>query len=388
MKKLNIESPRFPEYYKNNNPEWSAIQCEQAATKFRRESNWQCIEYWVKRHPELSEEECRQKMIQKKNEKNSNSKYSIEYWVKRHPELSEEECQTLRHEYTSSKNYQSIEYWRALHPNKSDQELEIIKNKSIKNAIGKRPDNTGINNPNHASNTSDLQRKQRSPLCIEFYEKKYPNLSKEEQEKLWHKHCSNIKHITSNKKIQPMCIEYWIAKGYNEQEASLKVREVALSKVFTLEKCIKKYGVEKGTNVFEERQIKWQESLHKIFNHEEGLAQSLIAKDFFSNLILKGGIEEYKYEYQLGRYSFDFKYKNILIEFNGDYWHCNPLIYEASFFNKTNKKYAREIWLKDNKKYQLAKSKGYNIYIVWENEYSSDKTQTIQKCIDFINENS
>ena len=40
----------------------------------------------------------------------------------------------------------------------------------------------GKNNPNHKSNTTELQRKSISPKSIEFYKKKYPELSLLEQQ--------------------------------------------------------------------------------------------------------------------------------------------------------------------------------------------------------------
>lgn len=66
-------------------------------------------------------------------------------------------------------------------------------------------------------------------------------------------------------------------------------------------------------------------------------------------------------------YLFDGKYKNIIIEFNGDFWHCNPALYNESFFHPIKQQYARDIWQFDDfKNNEVAKD--YKIFIIWENE--------------------
>jgi len=53
--------------------------------------------------------------------------------------------------------------------------------------------------------------------------------------------------------------QYWINKGYTEEEAIAKVRERQIT--FSKEKCIAKYGKTEGLKVWKERQYKWQKSL-------------------------------------------------------------------------------------------------------------------------------
>jgi G:T-mismatch repair DNA endonuclease (very short patch repair protein) len=65
---------------------------------------------------------------------------------------------------------------------------------------------------------------------------------------------------------------------------------------------------------------------------------------------------------------------NLIIEYNGDYWHCNPKKYDKDYFNVKKNKYAWELWKYDKKKLELIKNFGYNLEVVWEDEYTSDKT--------------
>jgi len=64
---------------------------------------------------------------------------------------------------------------------------------------------------------------------------------------------------------------------------------------------------------------------------------------------------------------------NLLIEYNGDYWHCNPKKYNEFYFNKKKNKTAKEIWEYDKKKLYLAKKYNYNCLVIWELDYKKNK---------------
>lgn len=68
------------------------------------------------------------------------------------------------------------------------------------------------------------------------------------------------------RKDSPRCAEYWLAKGYSEKEAKEKISK--LQSTFSLEKCIEKHGVIKGTEIWENRQIKWQNTLSNKSSEE------------------------------------------------------------------------------------------------------------------------
>jgi len=62
---------------------------------------------------------------------------------------------------------------------------------------------------------------------------------------------------------------------------------------------------------------------------------------------------------------------NMVIEFYGDYWHCNPSIYKIDYFHKHKKKIASEIWEEDEIRVDYIKKRGYNLHIIWEKEYKN-----------------
>lgn len=63
----------------------------------------------------------------------------------------------------------------------------------------------------------------------------------------------------------------------------------------------------------------------------------------------------------------------IGFEFNGDYWHMNPLMYRYDDENSSSHIKAVEQWEKDRQKILLADEKGVKIYHIWEYYFSNYK---------------
>lgn len=65
---------------------------------------------------------------------------------------------------------------------------------------------------------------------------------------------------------------------------------------------------------------------------------------------------------------------NLIIEYNGDYWHCNPKKYKPDYYHQVKQATAKELWEYDKNKIDLIKKSGYNLEIVWESDLKSDPT--------------
>ena len=134
----------------------------------------------------------------------------------------------------------------------------------------------------------------------------------------------------------------------------------------------------------------------KLFNNS---GYSKISQKLFWNIYEKFSENNIKFEELTGelvlynkdlnkhyRYDYvDFTRKKI-IEFNGDFWHCNPEKYNEDFNHKILKSSAKKIWMNDKIKIDWISSKGYKVMVIWESEYRKDPKQTLEKCIEFINE--
>lgn len=172
----------------------------------------------------------------------------------------------------------------------------------------------------------------------------------------------------------------------------------------SLEYFIKKYGESIGKEKYKQFTIK------RALAGQEGqkITVSKISQDLFNNLykyINKNEIyysqlnQEYIIHNDLTHknYLLDFydKTKNLIIEFQGDYWHANPnkynkddiLEFPNNILNRNEKIKAQEIWEYDqNKKDFICEKLNNPIYLqIWESDYRDNKQKIIQDILLYYN---
>ena len=244
----------------------------------------------------------------------------------------------------------------------------------------------GYKNPNHKSKTTLEQRKSYSPFSNDF--KNYSTVKEKDD---------FIKKVC-DKKTYTVRLDYWLNKGFNEEESEQKLKERQLT--FTLDICIKKYGEEKGIKIYTDRQKKWQKSLTENGNLKYGYSKA--SQKLFYELLNFYDIdnreylyfatknEEYKLEKEEGGiwlYDFvDIKNKKI-IEYNGDQYHANPKLYESDDFPHPYRKTitAQEIWNKDERKKLAAEGDCFEILTIWDSEYRRHREDVLKKCKNYLN---
>ena len=88
------------------------------------------------------------------------------------------------------------------------------------------------------------------------------------------------------------------------------------------------------------------------------------------------------------KYAFyvDFIYKNKIIEFYGDYFHANPKLYDEYKIIGSKYKHitAKNKWEYDKNREEILIKNGYEVLIIWESDYKSDKKIIIKKCKEWI----
>ena len=311
------------------------------------------VEYWLDRGYDEIESEQKISEIQKKRsskatetkKKNPNYKSPIspftkEYWINRGI-VNEEEIKIK----INSQRKNNIEYWL----NKGFDEKE-------------------------------------STIKVSEYQKQ----NNDKKQEKW----KNIKDTYDGKKQKNTNIEYYLNKGYSitDSEILLKKRQ----NTFTLEKCITKYGLDKGTRIYNKRQKDW---IKKMFNKDTCMAtgRSMLCDKFIEELIISinnknitdnflyGNNEKFIYDNleKKGK-RYDLCYEKKIIEFNGDFWHANPKIFESEEIHKVKKIKCSEIWGQDARKISLAKIYGYEILVIWDSDYINDKDSIIKKCKEFL----
>lgn len=243
-----------------------------------------------------------------------------------------------------------------------------------------------ITGKEYTEEEADYKRNSQRPIRKEYWIEKGYSL---EDAKLKAKETKN-KNDNNGKKIEREIkvvmtkrrVEYWLVRGYSFEEATKKVSESQAT--FSLEKCIKKHGEEKGRKLWLERQEKWQNSYKKA-------NFSKVSQDLFWNIVenFEDLSDIYFAELSSDKIKDDSGENNELvltldkvikpdfidtkqmkiIEFDGEYWH------------RSNGPGIKE---KDNIKLSMYSKFGYNVLIVRENEYKKDKYGVIKKCIEFL----
>ena len=112
----------------------------------------------------------------------------------------------------------------------------------------------GNKNPNHKDNTTEIERKSRSPFSKEFIN--YRGVCNVEN------HISEFVKTSIKDRISDTTIQYYLNRGYSEEESKIMLSD--RQRTFTLEKCIEKWGEEKGNFIWMERQRKWLNSYKKV----------------------------------------------------------------------------------------------------------------------------
>jgi G:T-mismatch repair DNA endonuclease (very short patch repair protein)/ribosomal protein S27AE len=69
---------------------------------------------------------------------------------------------------------------------------------------------------------------------------------------------------------------------------------------------------------------------------------------------------------------------NLIIEYFGDYWHCNPNKYKADYFHQKKGITAEQIWYNDRMKVDLIIEYGYNLEVVWESDLKHDNQKILE----------
>ena len=133
---------------------------------------------------------------------------------------------------------------------------------------------------------------------------------------------------------------------------------------------IRKYGVSCGYNLSKARRIsKQQKIIYAIVKEidQTALIEKLVPKSkYFADIILLD--------------------KKKIIEYNGDYWHCNPKKYSYDYFNKKIKKYAKDIWENDLQRRKSLENLGYSILCIWESDFINNKQHVEHQIKEFISD--
>jgi G:T-mismatch repair DNA endonuclease (very short patch repair protein)/ribosomal protein L40E len=118
-------------------------------------------------------------------------------------------------------------------------------------------------------------------------------------------------------------------------------------------------------------------SYNKISKPEKEIAKKLteLNVDFEKQFHIKG--IPYWYDFYLPKH-------NLIIEFQGDYWHANPLKYKSGTILKIRGrlKLVDDIWERDKIKKEASENAGYKFLAIWESDYKKSGIEILKDYYD------
>lgn len=112
-----------------------------------------------------------------------------------------------------------------------------------------------------------------------------------------------------------------------------------------------------------------------------GLPRSGISNDFRGALIREGLYDGFQSEYAISGFVADEvnPTEKLVLEFYGDYFHCNPRIYpDPDYYNTTLHMTAEDKWQYDRRRLAAFRKNGYRVLVVWESDWRKDPSAVLK----------
>ena len=177
--------------------------------------------------------------------------------------------------------------------------------------------------------------------------------------------------------------QYWIVKkGMSEEDAIKKVSEIqsklsAKSPRFTGKVRTTESKIKISNSMKKKIELIGSGKWTSHFGSFNG--SSKIEREFY-NYIKENINGDVKANFPIENYIVDTIHNKKIIEFYGDFWHANPKTFKCEddlkygSFNKT----AEKIWEHDKRRIDFLKYLGYDILVIWENDWIKNKKSCIE----------
>ncbi len=148
------------------------------------------------------------------------------------------------------------------------------------------------------------------------------------------------------------------------EDTRKKMSESAIKRGYNLPDGFKHSDVTKN-KLSEITKKQWIDGIHKPKFKSNGHIE-------IENILINIGYEVVS-EYLIGSKPYDIYISklNIIIEYNGTYWHYDPRKYDSGFYDKSMDRYVDDVWEYDKNKIELATAEGYNTFVVWQLDYEA-----------------
>jgi very-short-patch-repair endonuclease len=87
----------------------------------------------------------------------------------------------------------------------------------------------------------------------------------------------------------------------------------------------------------------------------------------------------FEQNFQIGRFNVDFLLgERIIVECYGDYWHCNPALFQPDQMNRSLHLTAEQKWKKDAARAMALREQGFQYLSFWESDIKTDPSTVRQ----------
>ena len=196
---------------------------------------------------------------------------------------------------------------------------------------------------------------------------------REKGKEIWEKYKEKQSYTSTDK---------YLYETFGEKRAN----EIKLLKMIDVRCFISAYGEKEGREIYEKylngtKDRKTYSKFSKIFFDElkQELTNNGVDVDVFY-----GDDEHWRWSKSKKIYFFDFYIPKIklVIELNGDYWHCNPKIYREDYVHELRHLVAIEIWKIDEERENTIRDEmGLNLIVVWENDIRKNRKEIISSLV-------
>ena len=201
---------------------------------------------------------------------------------------------------------------------------------------------------------------------------------------------------TRKKKFKNGELTQWNKGRKLTEEELLKFRDIASNP--TRRKKIsdsltgKKKSPEHIEKIKADRKKYWSDRSHQLEQRERrmqyiinnGLGHTSKLEKVFEEILNSLGVEYYTQFYAKdikALYDFKIRGKNILIEVDGDYWHCNPSLDK---FSTPTRQWHLDNLARDKIKNEWAEKHGYILLRFWEHDIVKDRFSVVSKLIELL----
>lgn len=240
---------------------------------------------------------------------------------------------------------------------------------------------------------NNYKHKQAHSNSFEYKQEKYG----------WSKEQFDEYNSSRSQTLEKMIQRYGEVEGVEKWTSYCERQAYTNTKEYFIEKYGPSLGYEKYLEINKNKSVSnpsilaskmgitTEEATEIIISRQKNFFTSNLEKEFIALLEANIGKLDHTSNYKpFGKWSpdlnsyvvYDIKHNNLVIEFNGDYWHANPKIYNKDAVIRGKK--VVDIWHKDMLKLKTATDSGFQTYVVWELEFKTNKEDTIKEVVKWI----